>query len=110
MGKRNLTKLTLLALVTIIAIGVVYYFPLTTMFSVQQKPEQAPKKIYDYYVVVEEDTNEVLMYVPIVINVGDELVSEQNKRYKIVKVEGNQGYARFVEDLNLELYKQDGRR
>ena len=109
MSKSRISKLaSILALVAIITIGVVYTIPLT-MFSVQPKPEQAPQKIYDHYIVVEEDTKEVLMYVPIVVNVGDELVSDQNKRYKIVKVEENQAYARFVEDLNLELYKKDGR-
>lgn len=109
MSKSRISKLaSILALVAIITIGVVYTIPLT-MFSVQPKPEQAPQKIYDHYIVVEEDTKEVLMYVPIVVNVGDELVSDQNKRYKIVKVEENQAYARFVEDLNLELYKNNGR-
>lgn len=107
MSRRNVTKLaSLLALVAIVVIGV-YYVPLT-MFSVQPKPEQAPQKIYDYYIIVEEDTKEVLMYVPITVSIGDELVSDQNKRYKIVKIEENQAYARFVEDLNLELYKKDG--
>ncbi|CQR71569.1 hypothetical protein SOV_03590 [Sporomusa ovata DSM 2662] len=108
MSRRNVTKLaSLLAVVAIVIIGV-YYIPLT-MFSVQPKPEQTPQKIYDYYIIVEEDTKEILMYVPVVVNVGDELVSDQNKRYKIIKVEENQAYARFVEDLNLELYKKDGR-
>lgn len=108
MSKRSVTKLaSLLALVAVVIIGV-YYAPFT-MFSVQPKPEQTPQKIYDYYIIVEEDTKEVLMYVPIVVSIGDELVSDQNKRYKIVKVEENQAYARFVEDLNLELYKNDGR-
>ena len=110
MNKQSLTKLaSILAVVILIGVGIVYYTPFPWL-SVQQKPEQSPPKVYDYYVVVEETTNEVLMYVPIVINVGDELVSEQNKRYKIVKVEENYGYARFVEDLNLELYKNDGRK
>ncbi|TWH47000.1 stage II sporulation protein P [Sporomusa sp. KB1] len=105
MSRRSVTKLaSLLALVAIVIIGV-YYVPLT-MFSVQPKPEQTPQKIYDYYIIVEEDTKEVLMYVPVVVSIGDELVSDQNKRYKIVKIEENQAYARFVEDLNLELYKK----
>jgi len=107
-SRRSVTKLaSLLVLVAIVIIGV-YYVPFT-MFSVQPKPEQAPQKIYDYYIIIEEDTKEVLMYVPITVNVGDELVSDQNKRYKIVKVEENQAYARFVENLNLELYKDNSR-
>ncbi|MBP2637662.1 MAG: hypothetical protein H6Q72_3569 [Firmicutes bacterium] len=109
MSRQRLAKLAgIFAVVTLIGVAITYQVPFSWL-TVQQKPEQAPPKVYDYYVVVDENTNEVLMYVPIVVNVGDELVSEQNKRYKIVKVEENYGYARFVEDLNLELYKKDGR-
>ena len=110
MNRQKLFKLaSIFAVVALIGAAIAYHIPFPWL-SVQQKPEQLPSKVYDYYVVVEESTNEVLMYVPIVVNVGDELVSEQNKRYKIVKVEENYGYARFVEDLNLELYKKDGQK
>ncbi|MDF2569349.1 MAG: hypothetical protein K0R55_953 [Sporomusa sp.] len=106
----RLAKLvSLLALVAVVTAGVVYYVPLNS-FSIQQKPEQAPQKMYDYYIIQEESSGEVLMYVPLVVSVGDELISETNKRYIIVKVEENQAYARFVEDLNLEQYKEDGRK
>ncbi|SMD14270.1 stage II sporulation protein P [Sporomusa malonica] len=106
----RLTKLiSILALAAVVIAGVVYYVPLTN-FSVQQKPEQAPQKVYDYYIILDESSGEILMYVPLVVSVGDELISETNKRYKIVKIEENQAYARFVEDLNLELYQKDGRK
>lgn len=109
MIKSSLLKLAgILTLAAVIAAGAVHYIPLS-MFSVQQKPEQAPQKVYDYYIILEEDTKEVLMYVPLVVSVGDELISEQNKRYKIVKIEENQAYARFVEDLNLKMYENNGR-
>lgn len=98
----------MLAVLALVAVGVLHYVPLT-IFSVQQKPEQAPQKIYDYYIIVEENTGEILMYVPLVVSPGDELISEDNKRYRIVKVEENQAYARFVENLNLELYKDNSR-
>ncbi|HWR45323.1 stage II sporulation protein P [Sporomusa sp.] len=102
----RLAKLvSILALAAVVTAGVLHYVPLN-IFSVQQKPEQTPQKVYDYYIIVEEDTGEVLMYVPLVVSIGDELISEENKRYKIVKVEENQAYARFVENLNLELYKK----
>lgn len=110
MNRKRLTKLAgIFAVVTLIGVVLAYQVP-SSWLPVQQKPEQPSPKVYDYYIVVDENTNEVLMYVPIVVEVGDELVSEQNKRYKIVKVEENYGYARFVEDLNLELYKKDGRK
>ncbi|QDR78772.1 stage II sporulation protein P [Sporomusa termitida] len=97
----------ILALLALVTVGVLHYVPLT-IFSVQQKPEQPPQKIYDYYIIIEENTGEVLMYVPLVVSPGDELISENNKRYRIVKVEENQAYARFVENLNLELYQDSG--
>lgn len=105
MNKQKIAKLAgIFAIIAIIGTCAIYYFPLT-LLSVQPKPEQVQPKVYDYYIIVEEDTLEILMYVPIVVNVGDELVSDKNKRYKIVKVEENYGYARFVEDINLKLYK-----
>ncbi|WP_371365754.1 hypothetical protein SRRS_03990 [Sporomusa rhizae] len=109
MNKSRLAKLVgILALVAVVTVGIVHYVPLN-IFPVQQKPEQSPQQVHDYYLILDENTKEVLMYVPLVVNVGDELISEDNKRYKIVKVEENQAYARFVEDLNLDLYRNDGR-
>lgn len=80
--------------------SVLHLLPLNIL-SVQQKPGQAPQKVHDYYIIVEEKTGEELMYVPLVVSVGDEMISEDNKRYKIVKVEANRAYARFVEDVKL---------
>ena len=106
MSKKFLIKLVcFLVLAAASTAGVLHYLPLS-LFSTQQKPEQAPQKMYDHYIIHDEATNEVLMYVPLVVSVGDELISDKNKRYKVVKVEENQAYARFVEDLNLELYQK----
>lgn len=106
MNKKRLAQVfSLLLIAVIMTIGVFHYIPLS-LFSSQQKPEQPLQKQYDHYTIYEEETGEILMYVPLVVNVGDELISENNKRYKIVKVEENQAYARFVENLNLEQYKQ----
>ncbi len=106
MHKSRWVKLLgILALLTVITAGAVYYIPLN-LFTIQQKPEQAPQKVYDYYIIYDEKTNEILMYVPIVVSVDDELISEANKRYKVVRIEENRAYARFVEDLNLELYQK----
>lgn len=102
----RLTKLiSLFALAAAVVVGVVYYVPLNS-FSVQQKPEQAPQKVYDYYIILDESSGEILMYVPLVVSIDDELISETNKRYRIVKIVDNQAYARFVEDLNLEQYQK----
>ncbi|MGL5513964.1 MAG: stage II sporulation protein P [Sporomusa sp.] len=106
MNKKRLAKrFSILLIAFILTIGVFHYIPLS-LFSIQQKPEQPLQKKYVNYTIYEEETGEILMYVPLVVSVGDELISENNKRYKIVKVEENQAYARFVENLNLEQYKQ----
>jgi hypothetical protein len=101
-------RVLLIAVSLLIGIGltgaVVYYTPLNFM-SVQQKPEQAPQKIYDYYLIIDEKTNETLMYVPLVVSPGDEVITEKNQRFRVVKVEENRAIARYVEDVNLDKYK-----
>lgn len=98
-NKKLLKQAGVLTVAALIA-AALYYAPFA-LFSAQPKPEQPPPKPYDYYIVVEEDTKEILMYVPLVVHVGDELISDQNKRYRIVRVEENQAYARFVETVNI---------
>ncbi len=76
------------------------------IFPVEQKPEPSPLMKYDYYIIVDESSGSNLMYVPLVVNIGDEVLSEENKRYKVVKIEQNRAFARFIEDVNLEKYKK----
>lgn len=76
------------------------------IFSIQQKPAPEPQKVYDYYLILDEADNRSLMYVPLVVNIGDEILTEENKLYKVVKIEENRAYARFVEDVNLDKYKK----
>lgn len=84
--------------ITLTVIFLVSFFHILPLniFSVQQKPEQAPQKIYDYYIIYDEKTNQDLMYVPLVVSIGDEVITEDNKRYRIVKIEENRAYARFI--------------
>lgn len=105
--KRRIWLITgfLIATVAIIAaLGSLHLLPLNIL-SVQQKPEQAPQKVYDYYIIIDEQDGKTLMYVPLVVSVGDELISEENKYYRVVRIEENRAYARFVKDVNLEKYK-----
>lgn len=69
--------------------------------STYQKPAQP----YDYYYIYAEEDGRELMRVPLAISIDDELITEDNKRYKVIKVEGDKGIARYVEDVNLEKYK-----
>jgi hypothetical protein len=94
----------ILALCGILVGSFLYLAPLN-MLSVQQKPDQAPQKVYDYYMILDEQDGHTIMYVPLVVSVGDEVLSEDNKYYRIVRIEENRAYARFVENVNLEKYK-----
>lgn len=90
---------------SLIALWLLNVLPLNFL-SVQQKPEQAPQKVYEYYIIVEAETDRTLMYVPLIVSVGDELITEDNKRYKVVRIEENRAYARFVENVDIEQFKE----
>jgi len=70
----------------------------------QAKPEQSPpKERYDYYLIIEESTNKTTAYVSTVtVNIDDEYISEDNKRYIIVKIEENRAYTLYVDRLCLQ--------
>lgn len=65
----------------------------------------APPQSYDYYYIFAEEDGRELMRVSVPLNIDDELITEDNKRYKIVQVEGNRGTARFMENVNIEQYR-----
>lgn len=90
--------------IVIAALAFLHLLPLN-IFSIQQKPEQAPQKVYDYYLIIDEKTDQTIMYVPLVVSVGDEVISEENKYYEIVRIEENRAYARFVKNIELDKYK-----
>ncbi|HBS59333.1 MAG TPA: stage II sporulation protein P [Firmicutes bacterium] len=80
-------------------VALYHFFPLK--HSINQKPDQP----YDYYYIYAEEDGRELMRVPIAVSIDDELITEDNKRYRIVRVEENRGIARFVENVNIEQYK-----
>ncbi len=90
---------------SILIFSFLHLLPLN-LFSIQQKPEPEPQKVYDYYLILDEADGHSLMYVPLVVNIGDEILTEENKLYKVVKIEENRAYARFFEDVNLDKYKK----
>ncbi|MGI6092617.1 MAG: stage II sporulation protein P [Veillonellaceae bacterium] len=88
----------------IAALAFLHLLPMN-IFSVQQKPEQAPQKVYDYYLIIDEQTNQTIMYVPLVVSIGDEVISEENKYYEIVRIEENRAYARFIKHIEIDKYQ-----
>lgn len=71
------------------------------LFPVQQKPEQSSQRVYDYYLIVDEEDGHTLMYVPLITHIGDEVLSEENKLYVITRIDENRAYARFVKNVKL---------
>ncbi|MPN62823.1 hypothetical protein SDC9_210576 [bioreactor metagenome] len=90
----------------IVALGFLHLLPLN-IFSIQQKPEQAPQKVYDYYLIIDEQSDQTIMYVPLVVSIGDEVISDENKYYEIVRIEENRAYARFIKLIELDKYQQE---
>lgn len=103
--KRRLGLLAgILLFIILVTLAFIYLMPLNSL-QVQQKPEQAPQKVYDYYLIIDEATGNTLMYVPLVVAVDDEVLSEDNKLYRVVKIEENRAYARFIKDMSMENYQ-----
>ena len=57
--------------------------------------------MYPYYFIYEEKSGHHLMTVSIVVTTGDELISEDNKLYRVVRVDENKAYARYARDFVL---------
>jgi hypothetical protein len=95
-------RLIVLAIIAfLVGIGLIVYFIPFNGLGVYHKPEQA----HEYYYIYAEEDGRELMRVPVVISIDDELITEDNKRYKIVQIEGNKGIARYIELVDIEKYK-----
>lgn len=96
MKKYSKFILYFISLVIIFAFSLILlsnFIPLNLYFM-GSNTYQKPYQIHEYYLIIDEDTNNTLMYVPIVVNIGDEVLSEENIIYTIVKIEKNKAYAR----------------
>ena len=89
-----------LMLITFIA--ALFYFRPLFFSSPQKKIETPAEKTYEYYIIIDGATGMNLMYLSTVVpKVGDEVVSESNKRYIIMRIEENRAYAQYEETLTL---------
>lgn len=99
--KKRFGKTAVFFLLGIILIGGYFFFHYAPL-AIHAKPEAAPQKTYNYYIIVDKETDMLLMYVPVTVRDGDELISEDNKRYVVVEVIDDVAYARFVENILLK--------
>ncbi len=57
---------------------------------------------YSYYRIMDQATGETLMVISSApVTEGDELITGDNRRFVVVRVVGNQAYAKFVEKVKL---------
>lgn len=99
--RKRLGLLILGFIILILTIAAIIYIVPFKGFGAVQKPEQP----YEYYYVYAEEDGRELMRVPVAISIGDELITEENKRYRVITVSEDKGIARYVEMVNLEEYR-----
>lgn len=86
------TKWVIIGVIILFGLGLVW-FTVPQFFSNPQKKPEIPH--YEYYQIVDEANGETLMYVSVIkVNEGDELVTDSNKWYRVVRIENNIAYAR----------------
>lgn len=75
-----------------------------TLYELTARPRQALNLspiVYPYYFIYEEKSGHHLMTVSIVVTVGDELITENNQLYRVVRMDENKAYARYVREFAL---------
>lgn len=58
-------------------------------------------KRYAYYTIFEEDSSTELMRIPLLVQIGDEILSADNNLYEVIRVEEDRAYARFLRKVKL---------
>lgn len=84
-----------LKLLLIIILSVLIYIVLYIPFFPEPQTT-LPQITHDYYEIVDELSGESLMMVPLLVTVGDELLTEDNRRFSVVKINGNTAYAKQI--------------
>ena len=79
-------------------IGVVGLWALLTREGRPTGPGERPP----YYIIVDEVDAEYLMYTEVKVTVGDELITSDNKLYRVVEVQGNRAKARLIHENALD--------
>lgn len=80
-------KYLLIIVIMLIISGALFY----------QWHTQRPDPEYAYYIVIDEESNEILTYVSSVrVTVGDEYLTGDGRRYAVVRMEENRAFARRI--------------
>ena len=81
-------KYLLIIVIMLIISGALFY---------QWHTQHSPNPEYAYYIVFDEESNEILTYVSSVrVTVGDEYLTGDGRRYAVVRMEENRAFARRI--------------
>lgn len=104
MKKYRPRSLTLFLLLLITAtVGMLFRF---AYGSQSAPPPPAQPEAHEYYTIIDEADGHTLMYIPVTAQIGDEVLAEDNKLYRITRLQDHTAYASFVQDVNLAPYKK----
>lgn len=87
----------------------IVFYSLSAIYSPPDKEPAAPGKTASghainpsaYYVITDESGLRELMRVRVTVNVGDEVLAEDNKLYEVIRVEDNHAFAKYVKQVKL---------
>ncbi len=99
MNQKLSNKIRFLIFIFILVLAL--YFLLTylpVLFSPPQPQPVRPHPVqYPYYQIIDQATGKTLTYVSSApVTIGDEYVTEENRRYIIIRVKGNKAYAKYA--------------
>lgn len=85
------------------------FYSLSAIYFSPGKDQTSPGKIASghsispsaYYVITDESGLRELMRVRVAVNVGDEVLAEDNKLYEVTRVEDNHAFAKYVKQVKL---------
>lgn len=58
-------------------------------------------KRYAYYTITDESGALELMRVPLLVQIDDEVLADDNKLYRVVRIEEDRAYAKFIRQVKL---------
>ena len=88
----------------LILLSAYYLIPITPIKNRYIAPPnqvENQQKKYDYYEISDEADQKNLMRIPVVVNIGDELITDDNKLYRVTRIEENHAYAAFIRKVKL---------
>ncbi len=91
----------IIVLIAVLGFGIFYPSALSSLTEVPRRMLGLEPIVYPYYFIYDEASDRHLATVSIVVTVDDELITEDDRLFRIVRIKENRAYARYVRDLEL---------